>query len=56
MTKKPSGTSGAVRRSVGNDGRPKIEHLTIQWPTEQKEIERKTFGFFTREFEKAGGW
>jgi hypothetical protein len=54
MTKKPSGTSGAVRPSVGNDGRPKIEHLTIQWPTEQKEIERKILGFFTREFEKAG--
>lgn len=54
MTKKPSGTSGAVRVSVGNDGVPKIEHLTIQWPTEQKEIERKIFGFFTREFEKAG--
>jgi hypothetical protein len=54
MTKKPSGTSGPVRISIADAGEPRIEQLTIQWPTEQKEIERKIFGYFAREFEKVG--
>ncbi|MHA6883084.1 hypothetical protein [Ralstonia pseudosolanacearum] len=53
MARKPSGVTGPVRVTVGPDG-AHLEHEKIQWPTDQKEIERKILGYFVREFEKTG--
>lgn len=53
MARKPSGVSGPVRVTVDPSG-VNLGLEKIQWPTDQKEIERKVLGFFIREFRKAG--
>jgi hypothetical protein len=53
MPIKPTGTSGPVRVSMVA-GASRIEQLTIKWPLQQKDIERKIFGYFAREFERLG--
>jgi hypothetical protein len=53
VTRKPSGTAGpfkVTRTAEGAIG----HHIKIDWPQDQKDIERRIFGYFRREFEKTG--
>ena len=53
VPRKPSGTSGSfevTRAAAGFSGRQK----KIYWPSAKEEIEQVIFGFFKREFERAG--
>lgn len=53
VTRKPSGTAGPFRVTRTADGITSGQ-FKIEWPPEQKKIERKIVGYFVREFEKTG--
>ncbi|MFS2107887.1 hypothetical protein [Ralstonia sp. Ralssp135] len=53
MARKPSGVTGPVRMSVGPEG-PRLDHITIQWPADQKGIERKILEYLLRDWKKNG--
>lgn len=54
MANKPSGVSGPFIATVTETRQVIAEQLRINWPSTQKEIERKILGYFVREFEKQG--
>lgn len=54
MANKPSGITGPFTASVTATGEIIGHQEKINWPSNQKEIERKILGFFVREFEKTG--
>lgn len=47
MARKPTGVTGPVRVTATPSG-PRLDHLTIRWPTDQKAIERKILDYFLR--------
>jgi hypothetical protein len=51
--RKPSGIAGGFRVARTERGFA-ANQIKIEWPTEQKQIERKILGYFMREFERAG--
>lgn len=53
MAKKPSGITGAFSVTVTEGGELTGHHDKVNWPSSQKDIERKILGFFMREFEKS---
>lgn len=46
MANKPTVVTGPFRVSVSPDGKLVGAHESINWPTDQKEIERKILGYF----------